>query len=265
MAVPSEKMVTLNHGTTRYLEQGEGDPVILLHGVAVAGGADDWRPALEFLGTDHRFLAPDFLTFPPGDTKENLDAFPYLTDFVREFQDALDIKKSHIVGATMGGWIAGLFGYESTQRVDKLVMTGNPGFHGAGNNRLSSFQAPDAVAVRLAIDKVAGMLSEGERKKIAAAKSARLSEPGYAEAHGTMMKTMADPAKRERFNLRRRLPAITVPTLLVLGRGDPTSEQAEELRKMLPLAQVVIVEDGSHQVHYENADQFASAVLSFIG
>jgi pimeloyl-ACP methyl ester carboxylesterase len=265
MAALQEKTVTLSHGTTRYLEQGEGAPVILLHGVAIAGGADDWRPALELLGTGHRFLAPDFITFPPGDTKENLDAFPYLTDFVREFQDALGLDKSHVIGATMGGWIAGLFGYESTHRVDKLVMTGNPGFHGAANNRLSNFQAPDADAVRAAIDKVAPMLSEGEREKIAAAKTARLSEPGYADAHATMMKTMADPAKRDRFNLRRRLPFITVPTLLLLGRGDPTSEHADELAAMLPDAQVVIVEDGAHQHHYENADQFAKAVLPFLG
>jgi pimeloyl-ACP methyl ester carboxylesterase len=265
MATVAQHEVTLNHGRTRYLESGSGDPVILLHGVAIAGGADDWRPALEQLGTSHRFIAPDFLTFPPGDTRENLDAFPYLTDFVREFQDALGIKKSHIVGATMGGWIAGLFAYESPNRVDKLVMTGNPGFHGAANNRLSNFQAPDEAGVRAAIEKVAWMLPESERDEIVKKKVARLEEPGYADAHGSMMKTMADPKNRERFNLLRRLPAITAPTLFLLGRGDPTSEVADKLQALVPGSQFVIVEDGAHQVHYENADQFAKAVVDFLG
>jgi pimeloyl-ACP methyl ester carboxylesterase len=261
----ARKDVTLSHGNTRYLEVGSGEPVILLHGVAIAGGADDWRPALELLGTSYRFLAPDFISFPPGDTRENLDAFPYLTDHIREFQDALGLKHSHIIGATMGGWIAGLFAYESPNRVDKLVMTGNPGFHGAANNRLSNFQAPDEEAVRKAIEKVAPMLSEGEREQIVKEKVARLEEPGYADAHASMMKTMADGANRTRFNLLRRLPSITAPTLFLLGRGDPTSEVGDKLQGLTPDSRVVIVEDGAHQVHYENAGEFSKAVLDFLG
>ena len=264
MTTPERKEVTLNHGKTRYLEQGTGQPVILLHGVAIAGGADDWRPALELLGESYRFLAPDFITFPPGDTRENLDAFPYLTDFVREFQDALGIESSHIIGATMGGWIAGLFAYESPNRVDKLVMTGNPGFHGAANNRLSNFQAPAEEVVRQALGKVARTLSESERESLVQEKVRRLQDADYVEAHASMMKTMSDPMKRERFNLLRRLPLIKSPTLFLLGRGDPTSEVAEKLTGLVQGSQAIIVEDGAHQVHYENAKEFAPAVLDFL-
>jgi pimeloyl-ACP methyl ester carboxylesterase len=257
--------VTLSHGKTRYLEAGTGDPVILLHGVAIAGGADDWRPALEHLGSGYRFLAPDFISFPPGDTRHDLDAFPYLTDFVREFQDALGIRSSHIIGATMGGWIAGLFGYESPNRVDKLIMTGNPGFHGAANNRLSNFQVPDEETVRKAIDKVGFMLSDSERDAIVQAKMARLREPGYGEAHGSMMKTMADPDNRTRFNLLRRLPHITAPTFFLLGRGDPTSESADKLVALVPGSRSYVIESGGHQIHYENAEEFSKNVLDFLG
>ena len=45
--------------------------------------------------------------WPPGDTYVHMDAFPYLTDFLREFQDALGLKSSHVMGATMGGWNRG--------------------------------------------------------------------------------------------------------------------------------------------------------------
>jgi pimeloyl-ACP methyl ester carboxylesterase len=261
----ASKEVTLSHGKTRYLESGSGEPVILLHGVAIAGGADDWRPALEYLGTSHRFIAPDFISFPPGDTRDDLDAFPYLTDFVREFQDALGIRSSDIIGATMGGWIAGLFAYESPNRVNKLIMTGNPGFHGAANNRLSNFQAPDEEAVRKAIDKVGYMLTESEREALVEAKMARLREAGYGEAHGSMMKTMANPENRSRFNLLRRLPYIPVPTLYLLGRGDPTSERAAELTALLPGSQVYVIETGGHQIHYENAEEFSTQVVKFLG
>jgi pimeloyl-ACP methyl ester carboxylesterase len=261
----ARKEVTLSHGKTRYLESGSGAPVILIHGVAVAGGADDWRPALDQFGTSYRFLAPDVIGFPPSDTRNNLDAFPYMTDFIREFQDVLGLRSSHIIGATMGGWIAGLFAYESPNRVDKLIMTGNPGFHGAANNRLSNFQVPGEEAVRQALQKVAPMLGESEREALAQEKLARLNEPGYADAHASMMKTMADPENRSRFNLLRRLPHITAPTLFLLGRHDPTSESADKLQSLLPGSKYHIIEDGGHQIHYENVPEFSREVLGFLG
>src|SRR5205814_4913920 len=128
--------------------------------------ADDYRPLLEQLNGRYRALAPDFIGWPPSDARENVDAFPYMTDQIREFQDALGLKSSHIVGCTMGGWIAGLFAYESPNRVDKLVMTGNPGFHGAPNDRLASLEPPTEEQVRRALDRVAPTLSEPEREEV---------------------------------------------------------------------------------------------------
>ena len=259
------KEVSLSHGKTRYLEAGSGQPVILLHGVAIAGGADDWRPAIEQFGGRYRLLAPDFVGWPPGDTYARMDAFPYLTDFVREFQDALGLKRSHIIGATMGGWIAGLFAYESPERTDKLVMTGNPGFHGAPNDRLASLEPPTETQIRQALEKVAASVTDSDREQLVRAKAAKAAEPGYFEAFDRMMKTMADHENRERFSLIRRLPAITSPTLFLLGRGDPSSEVAEKIHALVPGSKLVIIEDGAHQVHYENAARFAKEVTDFLG
>ena len=259
------KVVTLSHGKTRYLEAGTGHPLILLHGADVSGGADDFRPALEVLGGRYRTLAPDFIGWPPGDARANTDAFPYMTDHIREFQDALGLASSYVVGATMGGWIAGLLAYESPNRVDKLVMTGNPGFHGAANNRLAQFQIPSEETVQKAIKKVARRLSDTEQAALAEEKLRKLHEPGFAEAYGQMMKTMADPTNRARFNLLRRLPYLTMPTLFLLGKGDPSSQRGEELRALVPGSQLHVIEDGGHQIHYENTEEFCRVIIDFLG
>lgn len=258
------KEVTLSHGTTRYLESGSGHPVILLHGAGVAGGADDFRPALAELGTGFRWLAPDFIGWPPGDTYPFMDAFPYLTDFVREFQDGLGLRSSHLVGCTMGGWIAGLFAYESPQRVDKLVMTGNPGFHGAANDRLAQFQIPPEDRVRQAVENVGATLSEAERDALVKQKVKKLNEPGFGDAFGNMMKTMSNGANRKRFNLLRRIPYLTMPTFFLLGRHDSTSEQASDLTKLVPGSKSHIIETGGHQIHYENAEEFSQQLVGFL-
>lgn len=264
-AAVTTREITLSHGKTRYLEAGTGHPVILLHGVAIAGGADDWRPAIDHLAGHYRILAPDFVGWPPGDTYAGMDAFPYLTDFVREFQDGLGLRSSHIIGATMGGWIAGLFAYESPNRVDKLVMTGNPGFHGAPNDRLASLEPPTEDQVRRGLERVTATLSEPEREALVREKIAKAAEPGYFPAFDKMMKTMADHENRDRFSLLRRLPATTSPTLFLLGRGDPSSEVANKIQALVPGSKLVIIEAGAHQVHYENAEEFSKAVIEFLG
>ncbi len=265
-AAVTTREVTLSHGKTRYLEAGTGHPVILLHGASVMGGADDYRVAIPFLSQRFRVLAPDFIGWPPGDIRDNptVDAFPDMTEVVREFQDAVGLRSSHIVGATMGGWIAGLFAYESPNRVDKLVMTGNPGFHGAANARLASFEVPSEEKVRQALAPMMTAASSSEFDALVQEKVRKLNEPGYADAYGDMMKTMADGANRKRFNLLRRLPHIEVPTLFLIGRGDPTSQKVDELTALLPGSSLYIIETGAHQVHYENAEEFSKAVTDFL-
>ena len=264
-AALQRKEVELSHGKTRYLEAGAGHPVLLIHGVAIAGGADDWRPAINYLSTRYRILAPDMLGWPPGDTYAKMDAFPYLTDFVREFQDAMGLRSSHVIGATMGGWIAGLFAYESPNRVDKLVMTGNPGFHGAPNDRLANLEPPTEEQIERALGRVTASLSDPERQALVQEKLLKIQEPDYHDAFARMMKTMADHDNRKRFNLIRRLPYITSPTLFLLGRGDPSSEVGEKIQALVPGSRLVIVEEGAHQVHYENKEAFSKAVIEFLG
>ena len=263
-ATVTRKEVALSHGKTRYLEAGVGHPVILLHGVSAAGSADDWRSTIGFLSARYRVIAPDILSWPPSDTREGIDAFPHLTDFIREFQDGIGLRSSHLIGATMGGWIAGLLGYESPNRVDKLVMTGNPGFHGAPNDRLAAWEVPSDERVREQLLRQMEGVSEADADALVQEKIRKLHEPGYAEAFKSTMTTMADHRNRAQFNLIRRLPFITAPTLFVIGRKDPTSEVASKLTGLVSGSQLHIVEDGGHQVHYENAEEFCRVVTTFL-
>jgi len=256
--------VTLSYGKVRYLEAGTGAPAVLLHGVAAAGGADDWRPSMAVLSKSFRVLAPDMLTWPPSDTREGVDAFPNLTDFVREFQDGLGLSKSHVIGATMGGWIAGLFAYESPSRVDKLVLTGNPGFHGSRADRLAEWQIPPDETVHDQLMRMMDGVPEAEAAALVQEKITKLHEEGFGEAFQGTMKTMSNPDNRIRYNLMRRLPVTPVPMLFVLGRGDPSSEIADQLQAAAPTAKVHIVEEGAHQVHYENVEEFCRVVTEFL-
>src|SRR5919198_1539743 len=118
----SEEYVELTLGKTRYLAAGAGHPVILLHGVDYTGGGDRWLRTMDALSRRLRVLAPDFPGWGYSDRLDREYSFAYLVDFVREFQDTLGIERAHLVGHSMGGWIASLLAYESPHRFDKLVL-----------------------------------------------------------------------------------------------------------------------------------------------
>src|SRR5438132_12211450 len=100
------KDVQLRHGKTRYIDVGTGHPLILLHLSSIEGGADDYLGSLDVLAPHFRVLVPDLLGWRPSDTQLGIDAFPFLTDFLREFQYALGLNSSHVCGLSIGAWIA---------------------------------------------------------------------------------------------------------------------------------------------------------------
>ena len=256
------KSVNLSHGVTRYFEAGNGPPVILLHGSGIEQGGADFLRCMDVLGRELRVLAPDFVGWPPSDSFSEMASFPYLVDFIREFQDALGLASSHVVGVSMGGWIAGLFAYESPQRVDKVVVGGNPGLHGSPNRRMAQWQPPTDETVREWVESVT-QVPGFDGATLLAEKLAKMHEPGVADSFARIMRHMADDANRKRYALDRRLPHVKVPALFLWGQHDNNVEQAAECQQLTPGSQVKILEAG-HRMHIEDAALFSNAILEFL-
>jgi pimeloyl-ACP methyl ester carboxylesterase len=254
--------VTLSHGKTRYIDIGTGPPIILLHGSGIEQGADDWLHCLPVLSQEFRVLAPDLIGWPPSDSFPDIASFPYLVDFVREFQDALGIRRSHIVGASMGAWVAGLFAYESRERVDRVVVTGNPGFVGGANPHISEWHAPSDDVIRTwVLDVTRDTGVDGEA--LVEEKLRKVHEPGVLEAFARIMGHMGNPPNRSRYALMRRLPHITATTLFLFGKSDASVKYGEQARDATPDGHLLVLEAG-HRLHIEIPEEFSRAVAAFL-
>lgn len=118
--------------STRYLEQGQGKPVVLVHGGGA--GADswgNWRISIPLLAAQgFRVLAVDMVGF--GDTaKPDPDGFEYSQDartrHLVGFLEALDLSDAVLVGNSMGGLTSMGATLAVPDRVDKLVLMGSAG------------------------------------------------------------------------------------------------------------------------------------------
>jgi pimeloyl-ACP methyl ester carboxylesterase len=259
------KWIELSHGKTRYIDVGQGDPLILLHISSIEGGADDYLASLDYLASQFRVLVPDLIGWPPSDTIENIDAFPYLIDFMREFQDALGIEKWHVVGVSMGGWLAGLFAYESPDRCDKIVIGGHP-FTGVPNRRMTNFTA-DMVT---SDDKVREWIEDVTKghgvdtEALVQEKLAKIHEPGFAEAYAQVMRTMGSPTNREHYSVIRRLPHMRKPVLILIGERDEAAMALkDEVMAAAKTGELKVVPSG-HRMHLEDPEVFTAAVKDYI-
>jgi pimeloyl-ACP methyl ester carboxylesterase len=110
-----------------YRDEGEGDVLLLLHGAfSSLHTFNEWNKSLK---KHYRVIRLDLMGF--GLTGPN-DANDYSMEnhirVLKTFLNILKIEKCHVVGNSLGGWLAWEFTYRYPQKVDKLVLIDSAGF-----------------------------------------------------------------------------------------------------------------------------------------
>ncbi|GMA58660.1 hypothetical protein GCM10025858_31630 [Alicyclobacillus sacchari] len=141
-------------------------------------------------------------------------SFAYLVDFVREVQDVLGLASAHIVSHSMGGWVAALLAYESPERVRTLTLVANGGMSTATPPMMRVIQMPTREEL-VQYARGIGRIQEGEIEEAVERRLARVERSDAVAAYTLIMRHMTHPVHRDRYNLRRRLPYIGAPTLIV--------------------------------------------------
>ena len=105
--------------STRCIEAGDGPPVIMLHGVG--GHAEAYARNVMPLSRRFRAMAIDYLGFGLTDKPDEPPTRDRYVRHLLDFMDAAGIEKAHLVGESLGGWIATWTALQHPDRVDKLV------------------------------------------------------------------------------------------------------------------------------------------------
>jgi pimeloyl-ACP methyl ester carboxylesterase len=256
----TEKFVAMNHGRTRYWEAGTGFPTLLLHGAGWNSGCESWAAVIGPLSSQLRVLAMDSLNWGTGDVLDTEFSFAYLVDHVREFMDVLGIEQANVVGHSMGGWLLTLLCYESPQRVHRAVNLAGGGTAARPLPTMVSFSVPSPDEVRAAFARWHAPPELAEtfiRKR---------DLPGHGEGFAKVMKHMTDPVTRQRYNTRRRLPFIKVPTLVIWGALDQVNtwdEVGKPTVQGIPGAEYLLYEGIGHAIPWEAPERLSADVLAF--
>src|SRR5438445_2680407 len=109
-----------------YSEGGQGEPVVLLHGFGAS--ADSWNRFAKSLTNRYRVIAPDQPGWGASTRLETASyGYPAQVERLHQFLSALGLKRVHLVGHSMGGFIASAY---AARYPDELITLGLIAPHG---------------------------------------------------------------------------------------------------------------------------------------
>ena len=218
-----------------FIEQGQGQPMVLLHG----NGEDSsyFVQQIAHFSKSYRVIAIDTRGHGKSPRGEKPFAIKQFAEDLKDFLDAINIAKAIILGFSDGGNIALEFALKYPERVEKLILNGANLFP-SGVKPL--YQWPIEVGYRMA--------------KLFSNKSEKAKQ--NAEMLGLMVnEPHIDPSE---------LAHLTMPVLVVAGTKDMIKESHTRLiYKSLPNGQLAFVE-GDHFVANKNAEAFNKVVEDFL-
>src|ERR1700681_1109102 len=136
-----EKFVTAAGAQIRLLRGGSdgAPPLVFLHG---AGGHTGWMAFLDELSRDFTVYAPEHPGFGRSDDPPWLDEIGDLAYFYLDFLETLGLDQAHLIGTSLGGWIAAELAVRSTARLASLTLVGAVGITAEGEPIPDIFRMP---------------------------------------------------------------------------------------------------------------------------
>lgn len=247
-----------------YTVQGRGEPVVLIHGFAERAesrfGATGIAAAL---AADHEVLAIDLRGHGASGKPHDLPS--YGEQMVRDVINLLDhrkIERAHVVGYSLGGWIAQKLVADYPERVIKGVIGGN-GWVGEGANvpatnlRIAeSLESGGGLGPLLV-----GIAPEGRSPSPEAI--AAFNERAMAGNDPLALAAVARTLPEFRDVPREEMRAIRTPLLYVVGELDPRKPDAERAITVVSNSRLVTIPGASHENATSNP-MFLQSVREFL-
>ena len=238
----------------RWLERGDDEPVVLLHGLM--GHMDHWDATLDAVAPRARLIAPELPLFDPA--FENL-SLPGLAAYVRDFLDALGIGRAVVGGNSLGGHVAIELALTLPERVSGLVLTGSSGLLERTFTRGVPHR-PTTEYVREKMREVffdPALVTDGWVDAVQRTVTTRFSALRVLKVARAARARSVEPW----------LARIQAPTLLVWGRDDRITPPAlaERFHALIPRSELVFLPRCGHAPMLEQPETFNNVLRHWLG
>jgi 2-hydroxy-6-oxo-octa-2,4-dienoate hydrolase len=262
--------VVANGIRTNYLEEGEGKPVVFIHGSGPGVTAyANWRLVMPGLAPHYRTLAPDMVGFGYTDRPDGITYnVQTWADQVIGFMDALSIQTASLVGNSFGGAIALRLVTQHPERVEKLILMGSMGVSFPitdGLDRVWGYQ-PSVENMRQMLGIFAYSPELANDQELARTRYEASIQPGFQESFSSMFPPPRQNGVEEMTTPEEELRKIDKETLIVHGRDDKVIplETSLKLVQLIDRSQLHVFGRCGHWTQIERADDFVRQVDDFL-
>jgi haloalkane dehalogenase len=267
----------LRAGRVHYVDEGRGDPVLLVHGTPT--WSFEWRHVVRGLSPQYRIIAPDHLGFGLSERPRGAPYTPeWHSDNLAEFVERLDVGPLTLVVHDFGGPIALPLALRRRDLVNRLVIINSWMWSFAGDRDMEGKARIAGSAMGRFLYRWANFSlrtimpsAYGDRRKLTPEIHRQYLERfPDRESRGEVLWALArsllgssaffDALWRERDKLANR------PALIVWGMKDTAfrPNQLDRWRTALPGAKVVAIENAGHWPHEEEPDRVVAALKDFL-
>lgn len=240
----SKKLI--EDGKYSYVEAGEGQPIIVLHGLM--GALSNFDGVLNYFSEKgYKVIIPELPIYKLPLLKTNVKN---LSKFLNDFMAYKKIDKAVLLGNSLGGHIALYFTKLNPNSVAGIVLAGSSGLYEKsmgdtypkrGNYEYIKAKVQEVfydpeIATKEVVDGIFASVNDRVR----------------------VIKTLAIAKSAIRHNMAKDLPTMYTPACIIWGKNDPVTppEVAVDFQKLLPNADLYWIDKCGHAPMMEHPDEF---------
>ena len=241
----SEGYVEVDGFRIRYMESGEGTPLVHLHG---AGGLR-LTPAHDLLCRHFRVVAFEMPGFGQSPENSRTRSMPELASTMGQAIKNLGLDSFNLMGTSFGGTTALWLALQAPARVLALVLEAPAAIRPEGAEPPSG--SPEEMARRL--------YAHPERLR-----AIPMPDPAVRAKTAPLLLRLRGPDRDP--DLERRLPDLATPTLVLFGTVDRVIPPAmgHFYKELMPGCHLVFVYDAAHAISTDRPEAFAEVVVDFL-
>ena len=241
-------------GKFKYVEIGEGRPIIILHGLM--GGLSNFNGVTEFFSQNgYKVVLPELPLYSLPLLSTNVKSF---AEYLKDFIDLLGFDDVILLGNSLGGHIGLLYTKLYPAKVKALVITGSSGLYesamGSGYTKRSDYEVMKSKVQEVFYD------PEVASKEMVDEVFASVND------RSKLIKTLAIAKSAIRHNMAKDLPNITTPTCIIWGKNDIVTppDVGLEFNNLLPDSELFWIDKCGHAAMMEHPDSFNKIVFDWL-
>jgi len=250
------KTIEINGCKLSLRRGGTGEPLIYLHGT---DGLAEWPSILDTLAERFDVIVPDHPGFGGSEVAAWIDDVSDIAYVYLDVIAKLGLTGVHVVGQSLGGWIALEMAVRSTQHLRSITLISSAGIHVKGVPKADIFMIDPEEQARLAY--ADPKIGEEAAQRIGADKYQDLAILNrIASARFGWQPRFFNP------RLERWLHRVNVPTHVIWGDADRIipPAYAEAFHRLIPGSKLTVIPNAGHLPHIERAPAVAQAMQAFL-